>query len=580
MRLAIDPTGSSERDSHPFHKPHRPIRFCVYCRISASREKFPLSSFPVVPAGTMRGVALSHSRQQTKGVLIPFFFAGVLMRVYEMHAHAKQVQRSSGRSSVSAAAYRSGSRLYDDRTGLWHDFSNKKGVEYSRIYMPDHAPDWRGVAATEAETRYANATPEKQRKEAERLFRQKLWNAVEVKEKRRDATTAHEIVLAFPSEFNAMQRREAGDAVSREAMRRYNAAVDISYHRPDTKIQPEDQSKKVYANYHAHMMFTTRGFDEKSKDWSAKKFRDLSQDKALDAEGNRTTRGQLEILSLREFIAGEMNRIAERDGLEVHTEHLSFEARGIDREPTQHMGATATQMEREDKASDRGDINREIQAANDNRKAMQERLDAMDKAHQEELKVIDLEIERERRQVRQPPSSGRKRQAEERKEYWQIARLEAEKQQAEAQLQARQNWLFKFVFRGRYKEAQADLQAKSQALERAEAQYKADMQALKEHTRGHDPPTRSIDRLERTTPAASRQRSAEVRDRPPEREETIDDIMRDLGKPQKTMTQAELRADYEKMDSEPANDNASMSYVFNRQAEHEQDKDQDIGLER
>lgn len=35
-----------------------------------------------------------------------------------------------------------------------------------------------------------------------------------------------------------------------------------------------------------------------------------------------------------------MNRIAERDNLDVRTEHLSFAARGIDKEPTQKMGYT------------------------------------------------------------------------------------------------------------------------------------------------------------------------------------------------------------------------------------------------
>ena len=65
-----------------------------------------------------------------------------------------------------------------------------------------------------------------------------------------------------------------------------------------------------------------------------------------------------------------MNRIAERDGLEVKTEHLSFETRGIDKEPTQHLGPTANQMEREGKNSERGNINREIKASNDNRDAL------------------------------------------------------------------------------------------------------------------------------------------------------------------------------------------------------------------
>lgn len=275
------------------------------------------------------------------------------MRTNELHASAKQVQRSSGRSSVSAAAYRAGVRLEDERTGLIHDYTRKQGVEHSRMYAPETAPDW-------AHDREA------------------LWNAVEAKENRSNSTTAHELEVAFPSEFNAMQRRECGDAVSREIMQRYNVAVDINYHQPSRE---GDQR-----NFHAHIMFTTRGFDETRSDgWARTKFRDLAHDKAdkqtgdkyLDHEGKPTTRGKLEVESLRAFTADEMNRIAERDRLQVRTEHLSFERRGIDREPTQHLGPTANKIERDGRASDRGDTNRAIKAANDNRATLDKRRDVI-----------------------------------------------------------------------------------------------------------------------------------------------------------------------------------------------------------
>ena len=270
------------------------------------------------------------------------------MRSYELHATAKQVARSSGRSSVAAAAYRSGTCLEDERTGIVHDYTKKQGVEHSQIYVPDNAPVW----AKDAKDSTA--------------LRSRLWNASEEKENRSNSTTAHELEVAFPSEFNVMQRRETGDAISREIMRRYNVAVDISYHVPNKSGDER--------NFHSHILFTTRGFDENAKDgWARTKFRDLSKDakdangnQYLDGEGNKTTRGKLEILSLREFTANGMNRIAERENLKVRTEHLSFEKRGIDREPTQHLGANASQIEREGKQSERGDINRAIQAANDN----------------------------------------------------------------------------------------------------------------------------------------------------------------------------------------------------------------------
>ena len=255
------------------------------------------------------------------------------MRTNELHASAKQVQRSSGRSSVAAAAYRSGEMLYDERTGLTHDYTKKGGVEFKRLYLPDNAPDHLNDRAA-------------------------LWNAVELKENRKNSCTAREFEIAFPHEFNAMQRREAGDMIAKEIMRRYNAAVDIAYHHPNREGDER--------NFHAHILFTTRGFDPDTKDgWAKNKYRDLNNDK-MEVDGESTTKGKAEVHSLRKFTADEMNRIAQRDKLDVKTEHLSFEARGIDKQPTKRMGWLATQLERRGVKTERGDINRAIIASNDN----------------------------------------------------------------------------------------------------------------------------------------------------------------------------------------------------------------------
>ncbi len=255
------------------------------------------------------------------------------MRTNELHASAKQVQRSSGRSSVAAAAYRSASLLIDERTGLVHDYTKKSGVEFTRIYVPTEAPDWARDRST-------------------------LWNAVERKENRSNSCTASELEVAFPYEFNAMQRREAGDMISSEIMRRYGCAVDIAYHQPNREGDER--------NFHAHILFTTRSFDDTTKDgWSKNKYRDLSSDK-ITVDGENTTRGKEEVKSLRAFTAQAMNQIAERDNLDVRTEHLSFAARGIEKEPTQKMGYMATELERRGVKTERGDINRAIIASNDN----------------------------------------------------------------------------------------------------------------------------------------------------------------------------------------------------------------------
>lgn len=236
---------------------------------------------------------------------------------------------------MAAAAYRAGVCLHDERTGLTHDYSRKQGVEFTRIYLPENAPP-------------------------EYRDRETLWNAVEKKENRSNSCTARELEVAFPYEFNAMQRREAGDSISRELLRRYGCAVDIAFHAPDKNGDER--------NYHAHILFTDRAFDISSSDgWAKKKYRDLSNDK-IEVNGEKTTRGQQEILSLREYSAQAMNKIAERDGLSVKVEHLSFEARGIDKEPQIHLGSVANDMENKGKSTDRGNLNNNIIDINKRRK--------------------------------------------------------------------------------------------------------------------------------------------------------------------------------------------------------------------
>lgn len=61
------------------------------------------------------------------------------MAIY--HLHMKVFGRSSGASAVAAAAYRSASRLRDDRIDRAHDFTAKRGVEHSEVLLPEGAPD-------------------------------------------------------------------------------------------------------------------------------------------------------------------------------------------------------------------------------------------------------------------------------------------------------------------------------------------------------------------------------------------------------------------------------------------------------
>jgi hypothetical protein len=274
------------------------------------------------------------------------------MRVLELHAPVRVVQRSAGRSATAAAAYRAAERIECERTGQVHDYSRKRGVEGSALYAAEGAPAW---------TRDRKA----------------LWNAAEMREKHPRAQPAREIELAFPTEFNSAQRREAGDAVARLLVFRYGSAVDVSWHSPS---RDGDQR-----NYHAHILFTGRAIGRDG--WAKTKQNALDDRTPMTLEdGTRTSRGQQEVTNLRAAVAGVLNQIAARDNVPVYVEHLSFQTRGLDREATQHLGPNATEMERRGEPSDIGNDNRAREARNAQREALYEERD----------NIIDLATAREK----------------------------------------------------------------------------------------------------------------------------------------------------------------------------------------
>src|SRR3546814_11640069 len=103
------------------------------------------------------------------------------MAIY--HVSVKVISRAAGRSAVAAAAYRSADRLHDERLDRDHDFSNKSGVVYSEVLLPEGAPERLSDRAT-------------------------LWNEVEATEQRTDAQLSREVEFAIPRELTPQQDRK------------------------------------------------------------------------------------------------------------------------------------------------------------------------------------------------------------------------------------------------------------------------------------------------------------------------------------------------------------------------------------
>src|ERR1700728_4603362 len=217
----------------------------------------------------------------------------IAMAIY--HLHVKVIGRKSGSSAVASAAYRSASRLRDERLDRSHDFSGKRGVVHSEVMLPENAPEaWRD--------------------------RERLWNDVEAVEVRKDAQLAREVEFAIPREMSEAQGIElARDFVRGEFVDR-GMIADLNVHW--------DMAEDGMPKPHAHVMLTMRavdenGFGQKGRDW------------------NRTEM----VERWRERWAELANeRLAELD-IDARIDHRSLEAQGIALEPQSQIGATAKRIE-------------------------------------------------------------------------------------------------------------------------------------------------------------------------------------------------------------------------------------------
>lgn len=232
------------------------------------------------------------------------------------HLSIKTVSRSSGRSAVAAAAYRSGTKLHDSRLGETADYSRKGGVEHTEIVVPDIAPEWASD-------------------------REQLWNAAEAAENRKNSVTAREYEVALPAELSAAERRVLARGFAQWLSQRFGVAADVAIHAPG---KAGDQR-----NHHAHILTTTRNL---GVDGLGAKTRELD-DKKSGAVGE-----------VRQEWENRLNQALERAQREERVDHRSHARRGVEEAPTIHLGPSATAMERRGVETERGGFNRLVRHAN------------------------------------------------------------------------------------------------------------------------------------------------------------------------------------------------------------------------
>lgn len=269
------------------------------------------------------------------------------MAIY--HCSIKIIGRSDGKSAVASSAYRSGEKLTDDRTGLIHDFTKKRGVVFTEVSLPAHAPP-----------EYAD--------------RNVLWNAVEKIEKKSNAQLAREIEVALPKELSRECQIEIVRRYVQENFISVGMCADWALH------------DKSNGNPHAHIMLTMRGIKPDGT-WAQKEKKIY----ALDEEGKRiplidSATGEQKLGKRNEKLwkritvepndwndhsKAEIWRKSWADicneylSLEQQIDHRSYKRQELDLEPSIHEGYRARKMEKAGFISDRCEYNRIVKKLNE-----------------------------------------------------------------------------------------------------------------------------------------------------------------------------------------------------------------------
>lgn len=269
------------------------------------------------------------------------------MAIY--HCSIKNISRGSGKSAVASASYRAGEKLEDLETGLIHDYTRKKEIAYSEIFLCKNAPK-------------------------EYQDRGTLWNAVEQIEKQSKARLAREWEVALPNELTLEQSKELVNGFAQSLVDE-GMCVDVNIHWKE-------------GNHHAHIMGTVRAINEKGQ-WAPKTkkvyCRDVYGEKIplIDKKTglqkvDKQNRKQWKCYkddytdwNKREKVEEWRSRWAEHCNIALEkaqsvdrVDHRSYAAQGKEILPTIHEGYIARKIEANGGISERCEINREIRGKN------------------------------------------------------------------------------------------------------------------------------------------------------------------------------------------------------------------------
>lgn len=238
-------------------------------------------------------------------------------------------------SVVGAASYRAGETLRDQQLGLSFDYSERDDVRHTGILAPDHAP-------------------------AFVHDRQALWNAVDQREKHVNAQLARAIIIGLPRELTLEQNIALVQEHLQTEFVAKGMVADFAIH--------VSRASDGDMNPHAHVLLTMRGFNADGT-WQKRKNREWNGydvAKTHDKDGKYVSQEQRFTSAdiWRDAWETLQNEHLEAAGSDAVVSLKSYRERGIDQDPTVHMGYAASELEKKGVRTAVGDKNRAISEEN------------------------------------------------------------------------------------------------------------------------------------------------------------------------------------------------------------------------
>lgn len=285
------------------------------------------------------------------------------MAIY--HFNVKILGASEGRSAVQFSAYMSGEKDFSEVRNETFDCTSKEEVAYSEMIFSDDVPyDLRD--------------------------RSTFWNEVEKHETQKNAQYSRAFELAFDKDADPDQMIEQANKFANSLIEDGYSAVQVAVHLKE-------------GNPHAHIMCPCRQFTEGK--WNDKpkqikayvcRHKETGEEKLFEkADGipeeyekvyvtnpdgslkldnrNRKTPLRRTIqrndLDSRDLLIKQRERWAQIMNMyisdpEQKVSHLSYEAQGIRKRATKHLGYHAAKLEREGIRTEIGDYNRAVKIEN------------------------------------------------------------------------------------------------------------------------------------------------------------------------------------------------------------------------